>query len=381
MAPESRPPPDSVAPHEPGPPGAVPPPDSVPTSAPPAAAGDVPAAGQLPAGGQAPVTGPLPAALLALLRTRPRAFTLFAALRALEAVSPDQPRVGAAPRPTRESVRLAQRPHLEFAPTEIASLEEGHRWKLEQFGFGLFGPNGALPLHLTELILDRAMHFDDTVLCDFINTLQHRWIALFYRAWLGGEPTAQAERPREDEFLACLRALVGLDATDAEDRGVVSDAAKGARAGLFAATRSAEGLEILLANYFKVAVEVRQFYGRWADIPADSRLRLGGTRESADLGRGATLGGTTWQVGHSFEIALGPLDRAGLERFLPGAPALGKLRELVRQYTNDEWQWQLRLLVRRETVAGASLGARARLGETSWLGAMKGVAADVVLQG
>lgn len=354
MAPESRPPPDPVAAHPSGtPPGA----------------------------GQPPGAARLPAALLALLRARPRAFTLFAALRALEAVSPDQPRVGAAPRPTRESVRLAQRPHLEFAPTEIASLEQGPRWKLEQFRFGLFGPNGALPLHLTELILDRAMHSDDTVLRDFINTLQHRWITLFYRAWLGGEPTAQADRPSEDEFLACLRALVGLDATDAENRGVVPDAAKGARAGLFAATRSAEGLEILLANYFKVAVEVRQFFGRWADIPGDSRLRLGGARESAELGRGATLGGTTWQVGHSFEIALGPLDRAGLERFLPGSPALRKLREMVRLYTNDEWQWQLRLLVRRETVAGASLGARARLGETSWLGALQGVAADVVLQG
>ena len=334
-----------------------------------------------PAAGAGQSRAAEPAALLELLRTRPRAFTLFAALRALETLSPEQPRVGAAPRPTREAVRLAQRPHLEFAPTEIASLVEGPRWKLEQFGFGLFGPNGALPLHLTELILDRAMHFDDTVLRDFINTLQHRWIALFYRAWLGAEPTAQAERPSEDEFLACLRALVGLDATDAENRGVVPDAAKGARAGLFAATRSAEGLEILLSDYFKVAVEVRQFFGRWADIPRDSQLRLGAARESAELGRGATVGGTTWQVGHSFEIALGPLDRAGLERFLPGSPALIKLRELVRLYTNDEWQWQLRLLVRRETVAGASLGSRARLGETSWLGALKGVAADVVLQG
>jgi type VI secretion system protein ImpH len=375
MAPESRPPPDPVVACEPGdPPGATP------------ATGLLSAAAQLPAAPQLPAADPVPAAspaaLLALLRTRPRAFTLFAALRALEALSPNQPRVGAAPRPTRESVRLAQRPHLEFAPTQIASLEEGPRWKLEQFGFGLFGPNGALPLHLTELILDRAMHFDDTALRDFINTLQHRWIALFYRAWLGAEPTAQADRPREDEFLACLRALVGLDATDAENRGVVPDGAKGARAGLFAAApRSAEGLEILLANYFKVAVEVRQFSGRWADIPRDSQLRLGGARESAELGRGATVGGTTWQVGHSFEIALGPLDRAGLERFLPGSPALVKLRELVRLYTNDEWQWQLRLLVRRETVAGVSLGARARLGETSWLGALQGVAADVVLQG
>jgi type VI secretion system protein ImpH len=323
-----------------------------------------------------------PVALRALLRTRPRAFTLFAALRALEALEPERPRIGAAPKPTHETVRLAQAPHLEFAPTEIASLEEGARWRLAQFGFGLFGPNGALPLHLTELVFDRAHHFDDTTLRDFINTLQHRWIGLFYRAWLASEPAAQADRPRDDEFLACLRALVGLDAADAVSRGKVRDGAKAARAGLFApSTRSAEGLEVLLGGYFKIPVQVRQFVGGWADIPPDNRLRLGGPRECGELGLGATLGATTWQVSHSFEIALGPLDRSGLLNFLPGSRALDELRELVRHYTNDEWQWQLRLLVHRETVPGIALGSEARLGQTSWLGGVQGVAADVVMQG
>ena len=323
-----------------------------------------------------------PVALLALLRTRPRAFTLFAALRALEALAPERPRIGAAPRPTHEGVRLGQRPHLEFAPTEIASLEEGARWRLEQYGFGLFGPNGALPLHLTELVYDRAQHFDDTTLRDFINTLQHRWIGLFYRAWLASEPAALADRPRDDEFLACLRALVGLDAADAMSRGTVPDGAKAARAGLFApVARSPEGLEVLLTDYFKIPVEVRQFVGRWSDIPSDSQLRLGGPRECAELGRGATLGATTWQVSHSFEIALGPLDRSELTRFLPGSGALEELRELVRHYTNDEWQWQLRLLVHRETVPGIALGSGTRMGQTSWLGGVQGVAADVVMQG
>jgi type VI secretion system protein ImpH len=315
------------------------------------------------------------------LRAAPHTFTLFAALRALEALNPTGPRIGTAGRPAQEPIRLAQRPHLQFAATEVASLEEHTRWHLEQYGFGLFGPNGALPLHLTELVFDRERHFDDTTLRDFINLFQHRWIALFYRAWLTAEPAAQADRPQDDEFLACLQALVGLDAEDALGHGSLHDTVGAGRPGLFAlGARSAQGLETLLSDYFELPFEVRPYAGRWLDVPEDSRLCLG-ARGAAELGRGATLGTSTWQVAHSFELVIGPVDSDGLTRFLPGGRALAELRELVRRYTNDEWQWQLRLLVQRETVPGIALGRAARVGQTSWIGSATEVAQDVVIQG
>jgi type VI secretion system protein ImpH len=317
-----------------------------------------------------------------MLRTQPRAFTLFAALRALEVLMPQRPRIGMG-RPVDEGVRLAQPPHLEFAPTEVAGIEEaeGAAWQLEQFGFGLFGPNGALPLHLTELAFNRARHHGDSVLADFINALQHRWIGLFYRAWAASEPAVQADRPDADEFLQCLRALVGLDGPGAKDRGGIADSALTARPGLFATPRSAGGLEILLADYFDVQITLRSFVGRWLDIPADARLRIGLDAEHCALGRGATLGATTWQVNHSFELVAGPLDYGRLLTFLPGGRALEELRELVQLYTNGEWQWQLRILVDRASVPRGRLGSSSRLGQTSWLGGGVGVATDVVLQG
>ena len=96
---------------------------------------------------------------------------------------------------------------------------------------------------------------------------------------------------------------------------------------------------------------------------------------------GATLGAATWQVSHSFELVIGPVEMEGLTRFLPGSRALAELRELVRRYTNDEWQWQLRVLVKRATVPGISLGLHTRLGQVSWVGGSVGLAQDVVLQG
>src|SRR5262245_29181147 len=91
------------------------------------------------------------------LRARPHAFSLFAALRMIEQSHPDQPRLGESRKASDDVVRLGQAPHLSFAPSDVAAATsdaEG-RLSLEQHGFGVFGPNGALPLHLTELAYER----------------------------------------------------------------------------------------------------------------------------------------------------------------------------------------------------------------------------------
>lgn len=316
------------------------------------------------------------------LQSLPQAFSLFAAVRALEALRTAQPRIGEAPRAAAEQWRFSQSPHLEFAPAEIRSLVEEGRWRLEQHGFGVFGPNGALPMHLTELAAERARHFDDASIRDFVNVFQHRLTSLFYRAWAESEPAAQADRPGEDRFFLALAALAGLDSPAALDRDNVDDGAKLARAGLFApCARSVDSLETLLSDYFGLEVIIRCYVPRWLDIPRDARLRLGDTSDAAALGLGATLGGSTWQANQAFEIVIGPLDRNNLNAVLPGTAALEHLRDLVRLVTNDEWQWQLRILVNRSSVPGMKLGSGARLGYTGWLGDRTDVADEVLIQG
>ena len=62
--------------------------------------------------------------------------------------------------------------------------------RIEQHGFGVFGPNGALPLHLTEVAYSREHQADDPAFSDFVNAFQHRFASLFYRAWAGADPSA-----------------------------------------------------------------------------------------------------------------------------------------------------------------------------------------------
>src|SRR5581483_1223097 len=125
-----------------------------------------------------------PAPLLADLQNRPYSFSLFAALRLIERACAQQPRLGESRKASDDVVRLAQAPHLSFAPSDVASAttnEEG-QFHLEQYGFGVLGPNGALPLHLTELAYERRRQKEDGTIADFLNLFQHRLISLFYRA-------------------------------------------------------------------------------------------------------------------------------------------------------------------------------------------------------
>lgn len=315
------------------------------------------------------------------LRREPRRFSLFAALRLLERADPARPRLGEARRPEDEWVRVAQPPHLVFAPSDVSNVEPiaAGRLRVEQFGFGIFGPNGALPTHLTEHVFERVRHADDPAISDFINLFQHRMATLFYRAWAESDPVASHARPADDDFARYLGALSGLFADSAFERDSVHDHAKLFRAALFAsASRSGDGLESLLTDYFGQPIEVREFVSGWLRVPQDLRTRLGRKDGYASLGETATLGAAAWQSGNRFEVRIGPMRFEDFLQFLPGSRALRALKDLVRLYTSDEWSWQVRLIVRKGDAPGVALGQVGRLGWTSWLGARRDAADDAV---
>ena len=87
---------------------------------------------------------------------------------------------GEAERPAAEPVRLGQDPELAFAPAPLAwfGAEPGAaKPRLQVRLFGLFGPNGPLPLHVTEFARDRLHNAADRTLCRFLDVFHHRFVA------------------------------------------------------------------------------------------------------------------------------------------------------------------------------------------------------------
>jgi type VI secretion system protein ImpH len=334
-----------------------------------------------------------PDALSALreLETHFASFEFFAALRRIECAYPDSPRLGRGARSAEDPVRLGQVPALAFAPATFAAAgrrADGRLWLGGAF-FGLFGPNGPLPLHLTEYAHDRSHNFRDPTLARFADIFHHRLHCLLYRGWADAQPAVHYDRPATDRFRSYLGALIGIGQTTLRDRDAMPDAAKLHHCGRIAGCKNPEGLRALLEDFFHESAAVREFQGEWLSLHVADRWRLGAAGASAapgggaTLGAGCTLGARVWGAQSRFQIALGPLSFGSFGRFLPGGAALGQLHAIVRNYVGFEFEWDVRLILARDQVPGVRLGGGGRLGWNTWLGSPRRTrdADDAVLAG
>lgn len=309
------------------------------------------------------------------LSAQPWQYDFFGALRWIDAHNRDQPRLGTARRPLNEALRLGQSPDLSFAPSSLHSASmDGAKPRVEVRFFGLFGPNGPLPLHLTEYARARIIHEGDLSFARFADLFHHRLLLLFYRAWAQAHPTVSMDRPDDDHFAHHVGALVGIGEPSLRQRDAAPDHARLYFSGLLSRqVRNAEGLEKLLSGVIGRQVRVEQFVGVWLQLPVSERTRIGraaGARRnmSACLGRGAVLGGTVWDRQHNFRIHVGPLDAAAFDSLLPDGTLLPTVIALVEQYVGAEFGWDLQLKHQSEQVRPCRPGLHGRLGWTSWLG-------------
>jgi type VI secretion system protein ImpH len=332
---------------------------------------------------------------LAAVAREPYRYDFYETLRRLECLHRDKPRLGTALRPIDEPIRLGQEPDLTFAPAPLAAVEfgrDGGSTRLQVRLFGLLGPNGPLPIHMTEYVRHRLRHAGDPTLSRFLDIFHHRFISLFYRAWAQAQPLVNRDRPAQDRFRVYVGSFVGIAPGALRGRDSVPDLARLFHTGtLIRQVRNADGLAAIVSDFFGVEARVEQFVTHWLTLESPTRTRLG--RGGAALGSGAVLGGRVWDCQSKFRLHLGPLTLAQYESFLPAAVRNGRtvaagerLRELVdwiRFYLNFELDWDVRLHLKQDEVPASKLGVAGQLGWTTWLGRRRqhADAADLVLDG
>jgi len=267
-------------------------------------------------------------ALIDRVARAPHEFDLWHLLRAVDALHRDKPPLGRAPRPRDEALRIGQEPSLAFAPTQISKASPGTkgRPRVSILGFGLFGPNGPLPIHLTEYARERLRAHSDGTFVAFCDLFHHRFTLFFYRAWADAQATVSLDRGNAnigavaaDSFSRFVASLVHLGDPALRDRDAVPDHAKFFGAGhLVRDTRNAEGLQRLLQLYFKVPVRIEQWVTHWLTLAPEQRTRLGGGRVAEQLGAGAVAGARVPDVQSKFRVRLGPVTLHEYEQNLPG---------------------------------------------------------------
>jgi type VI secretion system protein ImpH len=314
-------------------------------------------------------------AFLSEVASAPYRHDFYQVLRRLESFYDDRPRLGRALRPVDEPVRLGQEPALAFAPAPLASceLKEGEPPRLLVHLFGLLGPNGPLPIHITEYARERLRQAGDPTLSRFLDVLQHRFLSFLYQSWAQAQPHVNRDRPEADRFSVYVGAFLGVAPATLRDRDLLPDEAKLFHVGMLVrGVRNAEGLTSILRHYFRVPVAIEEFVGHWLDLDAPQRTRLG--HEGAALGSEAVLGARVWDRQSKFRVRVGPLGLESYRGFLPGGLPLARLVDWIRLYLGFELDWDLCLTLRAAEVPALRLGRGARLGWISWLGTRRSTA-------
>jgi type VI secretion system protein ImpH len=289
----------------------------------------------------------------------------------LETENPRKPRLGSSTRAADDPVRLGQEPATAFAPATISRFtagRDGEPSRMLVHFLGLLGPNGPLPLHLTDYARDRLRNARDPTFARFLDVFNHRMLCLFYRSWTQAQPTVSLDRPEDDRFGVYIGSLFGIGMPTYRERDAMPDLAKLHYAGhLSCQTRHPDGLRSILTGFLELPVRIQELVGHWLPLPQDSQWRLGESPTTGTLGESTIVGPRVWDRQSKFRIRIGPLCLKDYERMLPSGDSLARVLAVVRNYTGDQLSWDLNLVLKQAEVPPIRLGATVRLGWTTWL--------------
>ncbi len=260
---------------------------------------------------------------------------------------------------------------LKDADARRHALQEGRLGSIELTPafFGLLGSQGALPLHYTEMLALRESASRDRSARAFFDMFSNRAAALFYAAWKKYRLPLRHETERDHHYLPLLLSLAGLGHPALRDRlregtGQVYDESMAHYA---AAMRhrpaSAHYMQRVLSDYFGSPVRIEQFVGKWYTVPPERRTRLGSP--GAVLGVSAHSGERIWQRDLCMRLWIGPLGRERFREFLPGGERAGALEKLLTMLAGPAFEYEIRLILRKEDVTGSALGQEGG-GQLGW---------------
>ncbi len=319
--------------------------------------------------------------LMAAPETTPDTEALIAEMdffRMLALLERDGHRFGRSGGPDREPARLGQSVRLAFATQDVAQLNKRPGSEVPEVAvnvLGLLGPEGPMPLHITRWVMERmsnrwfagdnASALADTSFLDFVNMLQHRMLALYWRAWAEARPEIQLAHDDGGRVSAMLRAFAGLGMPgSATSDGRIDDAKLHHATNLVQDRNDPERLVSFLSTVIDAPVTLQEFVGHWMELPERLQTRLG--VQHCGLGTGAVAGARSFDRQSRAELQVGPLSVEKFRAFLSDSALWDRLRHAIIAAAGKELEFDLRLILRASDVPAARIG-EAVLGRTAWV--------------
>jgi type VI secretion system protein ImpH len=212
--------------------------------------------------------------------------------------------------------------------------------------------------------------------------MQHRQLALYWRAWGDQRPEVGVEHAGGGRVQAMVAALAGIGLPglrQANGRTADPDLALRQATSLGHQVNGAERLTGYLTDLLQMPVRLCEFIGHWLEIPPPLQTRLGSAHNG--LGRGAVVGARMFQRQDRAELQLGPLDLPRYLALIRDGKALAAIRRAIRFVAGTDVEYDLRLVLAADQVPEPRIGQVA-LGRSGWLGGSGGKpAADWLMRG
>jgi type VI secretion system protein ImpH len=301
------------------------------------------------------------------LEAEPWRFDYFAVLRHLERITADRPRIGDSAIRREDIISLGQDPYMDFPASNIARVEQLDSKPLSMFVkyLGLLGPQGALPLAITEEAYQYILAQDDAF-SRFLDIFSNRFLQLFFRTWADSRPIAQHDRPGADRFIAYIGSVIGIGTRPYQDLDSVPDAAKLSLAGLLGSqAKCASRLAGAVCGLFKVKTEVDEFVGTRLVLETTELTTVGG--DLSCLGENVLLGRNVFSVQDKIRLRLFTQDLPQYIRFLPTGDLCKPLADLVFFYNGEQLDWDVELAIPAGATKPIRLGKFGQLGWTTWM--------------
>lgn len=292
----------------------------------------------------------------------------LALLRRLEREAGNKPRIGLSTRLADDIVDVGQDAALAFPVDEVLPAPDATdgdaRVKLRAQFMGFFGPQGALPLNLTEEVLRWQLEGEDGF-ARFADIFASRFYQLFFRAWSDAHAISQHDRPDEDNFARYIAAISGMGSPAFMRHDGFPDIARLPLVSIFGGrVRSGVRLRQMLSVYFDMKVEVDEHVPNWLEFEPDEIHGLG---VGGSLGQDSYLGSRVQSVNEKICIRMHAPDAEIYRSFLPGQQRYQRLADLVFWYLGRSYDIDVALTLPPKQIPPGKLGETISIG---WLAAL-----------
>lgn len=298
-------------------------------------------------------------------------YSFFKAVDLLEKLYSDRKPLGESQDPRMEAVRFSVQPGLHFAASDIAGFKaatEKEPCTMRVAFMGLIGPSGVLPHWCNELVAERKKKKDYSI-SEFYDIFHHRFITLFYLAWKKHQFPVTYLPGSRDKLSGYLLSLAGLGTAGLRGRIGLPEESLSFYSGLLSRqTPSAVSIESAVAYYSGTSVAVEQFVERMIPLSPEDQTSIGAA--NAHLGEDTVCGSFVWDCQTKFRVSLGPMGFDEFLRFMPSGDLLKPIFSFVRYMVGIEYEFEVRVLLKRDEVPSVILGSETsvpRLGWTTWI--------------